>query len=150
MEKLPNLEWGFSIIVSSWKNKTPTTSTETFRMVINFWKSFLQTQSFSIVWNQKQMLFVFRKTRSRERKLPNFKRPSKLLLRMQKLYQITYIFCNTLSSVSIHPFYTNWLAPREKLGLEWICRVQIIIHTTHLPFCLPWNYVTSPLTYSRG
>ena len=71
-----NLQWSYSILVSSWKNKTPTISTETFRMVINL-SNFFQTQSFSTVWNQKQILFVFRKTGSRERKLLNFKRPSK-------------------------------------------------------------------------
>ena len=35
---------------------------------------------------------------------------------MQKLDQIKYIFCNTVSSVSILPFDTNWLAPRGTLG----------------------------------
>ena len=48
-----------------------------FRMVINLSKTFLQTQSFFIVCNQNQMLFVLAKTGSRERKFPNFKRSSK-------------------------------------------------------------------------
>ena len=89
VKKLSNLEWSFSMIDSSWKNKTPTISNETFRMVINLSKHFLQTQ----------ILFVFGKAGSRERKLLNFKRSSKTLLTIQKLYQITYIFCNTLSSL---------------------------------------------------
>ena len=69
---------------------------------------------------------------------------------IQKLYQITYIFCNTVSSVSIQPFDTNWLAPRGTLGLQCISRTQLIIHTTHRPCCLPCNYVTSLLVYCRG
>ena len=76
-KKLSNLESSFLIIDTSWKNKTLIISTQTFRMVTNLSKTFLQTQSFFIVWNQKQMLFVLAKTGSRERKLLNFKRSSK-------------------------------------------------------------------------
>ena len=78
-------------------------------MVINLSKNFVQNQSFFIVGNEIQMLFLIGKTGSRERKSLNFKRSSKnkLVPRIKKLYQITYIFCNTVSSVSIQPFYTN-------------------------------------------
>ena len=48
-----------------------------FRMIINLSKNFLQNQSFFIVGNQRQMLFVLLKTGSREWKLLNFKRSSK-------------------------------------------------------------------------
>ena len=150
VKKLLNLEWSFSIIDSSWKNKTPIISSEILWMVINLSKNVLQNQLFFIVWNQKQMLFILGKIGSRETKLLNFKRSTKTFSQDIKAIWITYIFCNTLSSVSIQPFYTNWLAPTGTLGLQWICRAQLIIHTTHLPCCLPWNYVTSPLSYSRG
>ena len=46
-------------------------------MVINLSKTFLETQSFFIVSNQKQMIFVLTGTGSRERKLLNFKTSSK-------------------------------------------------------------------------
>ena len=46
-------------------------------MVINVSKTFLETQSFFIVSNQKQMIFVLRGTGSRERKLLDFKTSSK-------------------------------------------------------------------------
>ena len=59
VEKLSNLESSFSIIDTSWKNKTPIILTNTFRMVIYLSKTFLQTQSFFIVWNEKQMIFAF-------------------------------------------------------------------------------------------
>ena len=73
-----------------------------------------------------------------------------LLPRIQKLYQITYMFCDPLSSVSIQPFDTNLLAQRGTLRLQCICRAQLIIHTTHLPCRLPCNYVTSLSAYCRG
>ena len=59
------------------EKKAPIIWTETFRMVINVSKTFLQTQSFFIVSNQKQMIFILRGTGSRERKLLNFKTSSK-------------------------------------------------------------------------
>ena len=46
-------------------------------MVINLSKNFFQTQSFFIVGNEKQMIFLLGKTGSRERKSLNFKRSSK-------------------------------------------------------------------------
>ena len=150
VKKLWNLESSFSIIDNSWKNKTPITSTKTFRMVINLSKNCLQSQSFFIVWNQKQMLFVFGKHDQGKQSYLTSKGLIKLLPSTQKLYQITYIFSNTLRSVSIKPFYTNWLAPRGTLGLECICRAQVIIQTTHLHCRLPYNYVTSLLAYCRG
>ena len=45
-----------------------------------------------------------------------------------------------MSSVSIQPFHTNWLAPTGTLGLQCICRAQLIIHTTDLP----WNWKHLP------
>ena len=48
------------------------------------------------------------------------KGPAKLLARTKKLYQITYMLCNRLSSVSIQPYHTNLLEPRGILVLECI------------------------------
>ena len=77
VKKLPNLKSSFLIIGTSWKSKTLIISAQTFRIVINLSKFFLQTQSFFIVWNKKQMIFLLGKTGSREKRLLNFKRSSK-------------------------------------------------------------------------
>ena len=55
VKKLPNLESSFLIIDATWNNKTVILSIKTFTMVINLSKKFFQTQSFFIVWNQKQI-----------------------------------------------------------------------------------------------
>ena len=132
MKKLLNLEWSFSNIDNSWKTKTCIISTEAFRMVIELTKTFLQTPSFFIVWNQKKWFLKFYEQNRWKGSCLTSKDLAKLLLRIQKLYPITYIFCNTVSSVSIQPFDTNWLAPRWTLRLQCIWRAQLIIHTTHL------------------
>ena len=54
-----------------------------------------------------------------------------------------------MQSISIQLFDTNWLALRETLRIQCICRAKLLIDTTHLPCCLPCSYVTSPLAYSR-
>ena len=72
MKNLLNLEWS-----DTWKNKTCMISRETFRIVINLSKTFLQIQSIFIVSNQKQMIFVWRKPWSSEKKLLIFKISSK-------------------------------------------------------------------------
>ena len=50
------------------------------------------------------MIFILVKTESGKRSWLTSKDLAKLLPRIQKLYQITYIFCNTVSSISIQPF----------------------------------------------
>ena len=149
MKELLNLEWSFSNIDNTWKNKTCIILTKIFRIVINLSKTCLQIQGFFIVWNQKQMIFVLGETGSGKRSCLKSKGLAKLLPRIQNLYQITYIFCNSVASISILPFDTNWLAPRETLGLQCICRAQLLIHTTHLPSSLPCDYLTSLLSYCR-
>ena len=134
VKNLSNLEWSFLIIDTSWKNKTPKILTKTFRMVIYLSKTFLEIQPFFIVWHEKQMIFALLGTGSQKESCLTAKGLVKLLPRIQKLYQIKYIFCNTVSSVSIPPFDTNWLAPRGTLGLQCVGRAQPIIHTRHLPF----------------
>ena len=77
VKKLSNLQSSFLNSDTSWQNKTLTISTQTFRMVTNVSKTFPQTQSFFIVWNQKQMISVLEKAGSRDRKFLNFKRSTK-------------------------------------------------------------------------
>ena len=62
MKKLLNLQSSFPSIDTSWKDKTPIISTETVRMVKNLSKTFLQNQSYFIVSNQKQMIFVLKRS----------------------------------------------------------------------------------------
>ena len=96
-------------------------------MVINLSKTFLRSQTLFIVWNQTQMIFVWGKTGSREGSCLTSKVLAKLLPRIQKLYQITYIFCNTVSSISIQPFDTNSFAPRETFALQCVFRYTYCI-----------------------
>ena len=143
MKKSLTLKSSFSSIDTSWKDKTPIISTETVRMVTNLSKTFLQIQSIFIVSNQKDHDLA-------KRSSLYSKVLAKLSPRTQKLYQITYIFCNRLWSLFIHPFDTYLLAPRETLGLQKICRAQLFILGTRLHCCLLWNYVRSLWTHSRG
>ena len=101
MKKLPNLESTFSKSDTNWKNKTPIILTETLRMVIYLSRNFLQTQSFFIVSNQKQMLFVLGKTGSRETKLLNFKRSSKTFTQHAKAIS-NYIYLLYHSEICFH------------------------------------------------
>ena len=150
MQKLLNLEWSFSNIDNSWKTKTCIISTEAFRMVIKLTKTFLQTQSFFIVWNEKKWFSTFYEQNRWKESCLTSKGLAKLLPGIQKLYQLAYIFSNTLSSASIQHFYTNWFPARRTLGLQCIWWAQIIIHTTHLPGNFPWNYITRLFAYCRG
>ena len=134
---------------SSWKNKTPVIWTTTFRMVIILWKTLVQTQSFFSVWNKKKWFPPFEEQHQGKGSCLTSKGLAKLLTRIQKLYQITYIFCNRLSSIFIQLFDTNLLARRGTLGLPCICIDQLFIHATHLHCHLPCNYVTSLLAYCR-
>ena len=149
MKKTLNIEWSFLNIDNTWTNKTCIISTQTLRIVINLSKTFLQTQSFFIVYNHKHLTFILGKTGSGKTNWLSSKGLSKLLPRKENLYQITYLFCNTVQSISIQLLHTNWLALSETLRLQCICRAQLLIHTTHLPCYLPCSYVTRPLAYSR-
>ena len=141
MKKLPNLESSFLINDTSWKNKTLILSTKTFKMMISLSKVFLQTQSFFIVWNQKQI---------------KGKEVTKLQKVEQKFYQEykSYIKLHIAAVILHHlfwlmPFDTNLLSPRRTLGSQYICSAQLYIHTTHLPCRLPCSYVRSLLAYCR-
>ena len=150
MKELLNLQSSFSSIYTSWKDKTPIISTETVRMVTNISTPFLQIQSIFIASKEKQMIFVLRRPWSSEKKLLISKGLAKLSPRTQKLYQITYIFCNPLWPFFIQPFDTSLLASRRTIGLQWIWRAQLCIQKIRLHCSLPCNYVTSLLAYCRG
>ena len=143
MKKLLNLQSSFPSIDTSWKDKTPIISTETVRMVTNLSKTFLQIQSIFIVSNQKDHDLA-------KRSSLYSKVLAKLSPRTQKLYQITYIFCNPLWPFFIQPFDTSLLASRRTIGLQWIWRAQLCIQKIRLHCSLPCNYVTSLLAYCRG
>ena len=146
VKKHLNLESSFSSIDTSWKNKSLVTETETSRMVINLSKTFLQTQSFLTVWNQKQIIFILGGTWSGGRRLFKFQM-SNVLLKTKKLYQITYFFCPPpppLQSLFIHSFETNLSAPRETFKLQCICRASLFIR--HLSIVV---YLANMLEVSR-
>ena len=149
MKKTLKLEWSFWNIDHTWTNKTCIISTQTFRIVINLSKTFLQIQSFFIVYNHKQMIFSLEKTGSGKTNWLSSNGLSELLLRIQNLYQITYLFCNTVQSISVELLHSNWLPLSETLRWQCICRAQLLIHTTLLPCYLLCSYVTRPLAYSR-
>ena len=58
VKKLSNLDSSFLNSGTSWKNKTPTISTKTLRIMIYLSKDFLQIQSSFNAWNKKQIIFV--------------------------------------------------------------------------------------------
>ena len=58
VKKLSNLGSSFLNSGTSWKNKTPTISTKTLRIMIYLSKDFLQIQSSFNAWNKKQIIFV--------------------------------------------------------------------------------------------
>ena len=130
VKKLSTLESSFSNIDTSWKKKPLLISTEKFRMVINLAKNFLQTQSFFTVWNQKQIIFILRRTRSRKRKLLKFKKSSKIFTQDAKAI-----------STSIHPLYPSVISLCSILWYELICTKRN-----------PWVavYLRSPINYSKG
>ena len=70
-------------------------------------KTFLQTQSFFIIYNHKQMIFILGKTGSGKTSWSTSKALSELSPRTQKLYQITYLFSNTVQSISVQLLHTN-------------------------------------------
>ena len=114
VNKLSNLKWSFLIIDSSWINKTPIISTDTFRMVINLSKDFLQNQLFFIAWNQKQMLFVLGKIGSREAKVLNFKKSTKTFSQDRKAipnYKSSVTLCNLFLSIPSIPTYWHQAKP---------------------------------------
>ena len=150
VKKISNLDSSFENSDTGWKNKTPTISTKTFRMVINLSKNFFKINRFPFFEIKNKYFSTSEKQDQGKGNPLNSKGLAKLLPRIQKLYQITNIFCTTLSSISIQHFYTNWFSPWGTLRLQCICRTKLLIHTTHLYSCLPCKYVTSLSPYYRA
>ena len=116
LKKLSNLESSFWNSDTTWRNKTPIISTKTLRMVIYLSKNFHQTQSFFIVWNQKQIILVLGKTGSRERKLLDFKKSSKTFTQDTKpISSYIYILQHCHLFHFNHLIQTDWYQ-EEPLG----------------------------------
>ena len=123
MKKLLNLDSGFSSIVTSWKDKTPIILTETVRMMKNLSKS----SSFQI----KNKKFSSYEDQDRGKRYCLYSKDlTKLLPRIQKLYQIPYILWNPLWSVFVQSSDSNLLTTRGGNS------------------CVPVN-LESPITYSK-
>ena len=75
MKKLLDFQWSFLTIDIRLKNKTPIVFTERLRTVINLWKTFLQTESFFIVWNEKHN-FCFRRKRINGKEVASLQKSS--------------------------------------------------------------------------
>ena len=117
VKKLSNLESSFLITDTGWKNKSLVISTQTSRMVTNL--SLFQIKNKCLSSQEKQDPWKGSCSTS--------KGLAKLLPRVINLYQITYIFCNTVSSISIQPFDTNSFAPRETFALQCVFRYTYCI-----------------------
>ena len=116
----------------------------------NFQKLFFKLNHFSLFEIKSEWFWSYEKQDQAKGSCLTSKGLVKLLPRIQKLYQISYILCNPLRSFFVQSSDTNLLVPRGTLGLQCICRAQLIIQTTHLHCRLPCNYVTSLLAYCRG
>ena len=129
MKKLPS----FLINDTSWKNKTLILSTKTFKMMINFSNVFLQTQSFFIVWIQKQMKW-------------------KEVTKLQKVEQKFYPECKSyiklhIAAVILHhlfslnPLIATYCHQEESLGLSVFAEPKILFtQQSTLPLTLQLCY----------
>ena len=150
MNKLLNFEWSFLNIGIRSKNKTPIIFTETFRTVINLSKTFLQTQSFFIGWNEKQMIFVLGGTGLKERKLFNFKTSTKHFTEDTKAIS-NYIYLLEHSVICFDSSIRYQLIATKRnpwVALYFQSTINYSHNTSTLPHChLPCNYVRSLLAY---
>ena len=149
VKKLSNLESRFSNSDNSWKKNTSIILVETLRMVIYLSRNLLKTQSFFIVSNQKEMIFVLGKTGSRERKLLNLKKSSKTFTKDTKAIS-NYIYLLQHSVICLCPILWYQLNGSKRNPWVPVYLQSPIIQTTHLHCRLPCNYVTSLLAYCRG
>ena len=150
MKKLLNFQWSFLNIDIRSKNKTPIIFTETFRIMINLSKTFLQTQSFFIVWNEKQMIFVLEGTGSKERKLLNCKSSTKNFTEDTKaISNYIYLLQHSVICFDSSIWYQLIATMRNPwVALYFQSTVNYSHDTSTLPHChLPCNYVTSFLAY---
>ena len=150
MKKLLHLQWSFSSIDSSWKDKTPMMLTERVRMVTNVSKTFLQIKSFFIISNKKQMIFVLRRPWSSKKKLVIFKRSSKTFTENTKAIS-NYIYLLWPSAISFHP--SLWYQLIGTKRNPWVAKnLQSPFLNLAIPLhCfLLWNYIRSLLAHSGG
>ena len=134
MKILLNLESTFTNILHFQKKKIPIISTEIFR-IINLSNPYLQTQSFFIIWNQKQTIFILGWTWSRERKLLQFKRSTKTFTQDTKAI-----------SNYIYPLQTSVISLRPILWYQLICTKRN--HWVAVYLQSPSNYSTHTYTLS--
>ena len=150
MKKRLNLEWSLKNIKNTVKNKTCIILTETFKIVIHLPKTFIETQSFFIIWNQKHMIFVLRRSWSSEKKLLIFKMSSKTFTQNIKAisnYISSATPCDISSAIPLIPIYSH---QEEPLGCkefpepnDWLKRyVSIVAYfgimsevSWHIPKC---------------
>ena len=139
-KKFSNLESSFLINDTSWKNKTLIISTQTFRMVTNLSKTFLQTQSFFIVWNQKQIKGkeVTKLQKVEQKFYPEYKSYIKLHIAAVILHHL----------FSLNPLISTYCHQEQPLDPSVFAEPNYLF-TQHLPCSLPCDYVTSLLSYSR-
>ena len=95
VKKLWNLESRFSNSDTSWKNNTSIILVETLRMVIYLSKYLLKTH-FSLFEIKKKWFLSEKKQGQGKGSCLTLKSLAKLSPRIQKLYHITHIFCNTV------------------------------------------------------
>ena len=134
MKILLNSESSFTNILN-FQKKYPIMSTEISRIMINLSNLFLQTQSFFIIWNQKQMVFILDRTGSRERKLLKFKRSTKTFTQDTKAI-----------SNYIYPLQTSVISLRPILWYQLICTKRN--HWVAVYLQSPINYSTHTYTLS--
>ena len=132
MKKLLDLESSFSNTDTSWTKKFLLISNETFKMVIYVWRTFLQSQSFFIVSNQNQMIFILGRTGWREGKLLKFKKSSKTFTQDTKA-KSNYIYFLLHFVICFNSTLTNLLAPRGNVGFQCICRAQLVMQLCYKP-----------------
>ena len=133
MKILLNSESSFTNILN-FQKKYPIMSTEISRIMINLSNLFLQTQSFFIIWNQKQMVFILDRTGSRERKLLKFKRSTKTFTQDTKAI-----------SNYIYPLQTSVISLRSVLWYQLICTKRNRWVSMYLQS--PINYSTHTYTW---
>ena len=150
MKKLLNFQWSFLDIDIRSKNKTPIIFTERFGTVINLWKNFLQTESFLIVWNEKQTIFVLGGTGSTEGKLLHFKSSTKNYTEDTKaISNYIYLLQHSVICFDSSIWYQLISTKRNPwVALHFQSTINYSHDTSTLPHCyLPCNYVTSLLGY---
>ena len=133
MKILLNLQSSFTNILHFKKKKErkiPIKSTKVYRVMINLPNPFLQTQSFFIIWNQKQMIFILGRTGSRERKLLKFKWSTKTFTQDTKAI-LNYKSPLQTSVISLHSILWYQLIRTKRSHWVAVCLHSPINYSTH-------------------